>query len=199
MKKVVFGLFVVLFFCTSCLDIVNEAVKSAKDNASKESLSVNNYVSISIDSLYKLDIPKYMKPMTSLHSEATLQYANLFKEAYTVVIHENKEDFISIFTEYNEYDSQLSPIENYAIVQEKMFKEAIVNFKIEHYGLTTINGYPAKQVKIFGLVDGIEAAYIIAFVEGKTNIFMLMNWTTKERLHKLENTFEFINGTFTLI
>lgn len=200
MKKlgIVLSLMVTL---TSCLEIMDEAAKAVSKSTEQgsESTSVSNFQTISVDSLYSLDVPKYMKEMGSLHPEASLQYANIYKETYTVVLHENKEDFIEIFKELEAYDSRLSTIENYVIVQKKMFNESLEGLKIQDYGLININSYPARQVKMLGVVDGIKAQYIVAFIEGTENIFMLMNWTVKDRMQRYENTFEYINNTFQLI
>jgi len=194
-------LIILLVSLTSCLQMLDEAAKSL-DNASEqssESLSDSSYNTITVDSLYTLDVPKYMKQMNNLHPDASLRYANIYKEAYTVVIHESKEEFISIFKEIEEYDDEISPVENYTIVQKKMFKETIDNLKVQDYGLVQINNYPARQIKISGTVDGLKIIYLIAFVEGADNIYMIMNWTLRDRFNKFENTFEYINGTFKLI
>ncbi|EDP69692.1 Tfp pilus assembly protein, major pilin PilA [Flavobacteriales bacterium ALC-1] len=199
MKKASISILVIcLMSLTSCLEMIDKAAKNAADQNS-ESLSEKNYQTITVDTLYRLDVPNYMKEMKSLHPEASLEYANIYKEAYSVVIHENKQEFISVFTELEEYDADLSPIENYTIVQKKMFKETIDDFKFRDYGLIDINGYPAKQIKMSGNIDGIDFRYVVAFVEGQKNIYMIMNWTDSSRINKLENTFEYINGTFKLI
>ena len=186
---------------TSCLEIMDEAAKAVSKSTDRasESTSVSNYQTISVDSLYRLDVPKYMKEMGSLHPQASLQYANIYKEAYTIVLHENKYDFVEIFKELEEYDSRLSIIENYVIVQKKMFNKNLEALKIQDYGLIKINGYPARQVKMLGVGDGIKVQYVVAFIEGSENIYMLMNWTVKDRMQSLENTFEYINNTFQLI
>ncbi len=199
MKKANIGIVIIcLIFLTSCLEMIDKAAKNVAVQDS-ESLSAKDYKTIYVDSLYSLDVPNYMKELKSLHPEASLEYANIYKEAYTVVIHENKQEFISIFTELEEYNSDLSPINNYSIIQKKMFNETIEQFKFQDYGLKDINGYPAKQMKITGIIDGIDFVYVVAFVEGEEYIYMLMNWTDSSRFDKLENTFEYINGTFKII
>ncbi|TCK69356.1 hypothetical protein DFQ05_0877 [Winogradskyella wandonensis] len=200
MKQILKASFILALFLTvsSCIQMLSEAADNVTSGGS-ESLSESAYQTITIDSLYQLDVPKYMKNMPSLHPEASLEYANIYKEAYSVVIHENKQEFIDIFKEIEEYDNQLSPIENYVIVQKKMFEESIDNIKIQDYGLTMINGLPARQIKATGRVDSIDAFYVVGFVEGEENIYMLMNWTLDDKKDKFENTFEYINGTFKVL
>ncbi|MBT8244768.1 MAG: hypothetical protein HKP48_06245 [Winogradskyella sp.] len=193
------SLLLFVFLCLlSCVDFAKGIAEGFEDN-NTESLSESNFKTITIDSLYQLDVPKYMKNMPSLHPDASLEYANIYKEAYSVVIHENKQEFIDIFKEIDEYDDKLSPIENYLQVQKNMLSESINNAKFQDYGLNNINGLPARQIKVIGRIDGIDAFYIICFVEGEENIYMLMNWTLQNKRNKFENTFEYINGTFKLL
>lgn len=202
MKKISILVFLILFISlTSCIEMIKGAAKSINESShlEKESLSSSDYTTVDVENLYQLDVPKYMKEMPSLHPEASLKYANIYKEVYSVVIHENKEQFIDVFKELDEYDSELSPVENYTNVQKKMYSERMENIQMEDYGLVEINGYPARQIKISGFVEGTEISYVIAFIEGSENIFMLMNWTSKVQFNRYETMFEFINGTFKLI
>ncbi|WP_248722960.1 hypothetical protein [Seonamhaeicola sp. ML3] len=187
-----------LFISThSCLDLLDKANRVASElDSSPESTSESNYQTIAIDSVFKVDVPNYMKPLPNLNPEAVLQYGNIYKDAYLVVIQENKEEYINLFKELGEYNPELPVIENYKNVQKEMLKESINNARISEYGLTNINNKPARQIKVFGEVEDVEAAYIIAFVEGKEDIFMLMNWTVKNKFQKHENAFEYVNGTF---
>lgn len=199
MKKITsIALICIMVSLTSCLEMIDQAAKKASEQSS-ESLSEEDYKTISVENLYSLDVPNYMKEMKSLHDEASLEYANIFKDAYSVVIHENKQEFIDIFKEIDEYDSELSPIENYVMVQKQMFQESIDDFKFQDYGLKKINDYPARQIKVSGIIDGIDIKYVVAFIEGEDYIYMIMNWTSGERFSKMENTFEYITGTFKLL
>jgi len=196
MKKSIFLLIVLALSMSSCIEMIQ---KAGELNSSPVSTSESNYKTVGIDSLFEVDIPIYMKTLPGLNPEAILQYANIYKETYFVIIQENKDDYIDLFKRYGEFDSKLSVIENYKNAQKGLFKESIANAKIQEYGLVNINNKPARQIKIFGEVDGIKAAYIVAFIEGEKDIFMLMNWTTDNRFVKFENSFEYINDTFKLI
>ena len=196
MKKLVVC---VTFLCLiSCKEILKESTTSNSPSSS-EHLSDTDFKRVKVDSLFILSVPKYMKSMEGLNEEASLQYANIYKETYAVVIHENKEEFIASFREYDEYDESLSVIENYSEVQTKMFEEALTNPKSSPYGLTEINGVQARQVAIEGESDGIKIVYLLGFIEGKENIFMVMNWTLQNRFEKYETTFEMINSSFNLL
>ncbi|GGI57522.1 hypothetical protein GCM10011444_18310 [Winogradskyella haliclonae] len=181
--------------------MLSEATKEISNSSyeASETTSEGAYKTVTIDNLYQLDVPKYMKDMPSLHPDASLEYANIYKETYSVVIHEDKQYFVDVFKEIDEYNDSLSVLENYTIVQKKSLKESLIKPRIQDYGLSEINGIPARQIKVFGTVEGIDAFYIIAFVEGKDNLYMIMNWTLENRKDKYENAFEYINGTFKII
>jgi len=196
MKKLWFIL--VLLSLISCKEIISEALKSA-NNTSIENLSDSEYKEITVDPIYKLSVPNYMKEMKSLNDEASLQYANIYKETYTVVIHENKQDFVNYFKELNEYDDEISVIENYSQAQTKFFEANVDINKMDAYGLTKINGYNARQIKMKGTVEGQNIGYIVGYFEGKEHLYLVMNWTLLDRLDKYENTFESINNSFKLI
>ncbi|WP_439151258.1 hypothetical protein [Winogradskyella sp.] len=203
MNKSRFFLFI-FFVCsiTSCVQLIDgaaDAVKNAAADNTPESLSERNYQTVSVNELYQLDVPRYMKEMENLHPDASLKYANIYKEAYTIVIDENKQDFIDSFVEFNEYDQELSPVENYTNAYKSMLNETVDNLKFQDYGLVKLNGNPARQVKLSGIVDGIKAYYMITCVEGEENLYMIMSWTIGDRFEKLETTFEYINGTFKIL
>ena len=202
MKHILTLICVILLSCfgTSCIKKLKEAAEDiVEPTSTSESLSESNFSLIDIDNDYQVLIPKYMKPMPNLNDEASLQYANIFKEIYTIVINENKQEFIETFKSLGEYNDSLPPIENYKNVQKQMLDEAIANVKFRDYGLTEINTYPARQFKMEGEIDGLDFFYLVGFIEGDENIYMLMNWTLKDRKSRYENIFEYINGSFKLL
>ena len=197
MCKNIFFVLVFVIGLTSCNQIIEKVADNVVESSS--TVSTDDFKTVSINETYQLDVPKYMKDMPTLHPEASLKYGNIFKEAYAVVIDENKQDFIEVFTDLDEYDSHLSPVENYLIVQKKIFDERIEALQTEDYELTKINDLPARQIKAFGNIDGMDISYVIAFVEGKDNIYMIMNWTIDDRFERLVSTFEHVNSTFKLL
>lgn len=203
MNKVRFILFLLFIgsavSCVHLIDSAADAVQNVAVEKSPESLSESNYQRVSIKGLYQLNVPKYMKEMKSLHPDASLKFANIYKEAYTIVIDENKKEFIDSFTEFDEYDTDLSPVENYTNAYKNMMSVTVDNLRFQDYGLIEVNGRPARQMKLTGFVDGIKAYDIITCVEGNENLYMIMSWTVGDRFEKLETTFEYINGTFKLI
>lgn len=154
---------------------VAKSTSNSEQITTTEPLSKSTYFTISVDRLYQFNVLKYMKPIHTLNPPASMQYVNIYNNPYTVVIHENKYDFIDLFTELDAYNSDLYPIENYTIVQEKMFKEIVDNSRSEDYGLIVINGYSARQVKMIGN-KGVNVAYVITFIKEKDKLFTAMKF-----------------------
>jgi len=160
---------------------------------------ISNYNKVAIDSLYTLEVPKYMEVMNSLYDQASLQYGSRKKDAYTVVINESKKDFIGYFHKIEMYNENLSVIKNYAAAQVNYFREEMKATKIEQYELTKINNYNAHQFRIEHRVNHYKIAYLIAYIETENDLFMIMNWTRLNKFDQFENEFKDINGSFKLI
>ena len=168
---------------------------SCKDKAPQK---VSNFNKIAIDSTYMLEVPKYMERM-ELNDQASLQYGSRFKDAYTVVISEDKKDFIGYFREIGMYNENLSILKNYTAAQVNYFRETMKASKIEQHDLKQINGYNAHQFRIEHNVNHYKMAYLIAYIETEGDLFMIMNWTPLDKFDQLENTFSTINSSFKYI
>jgi len=186
--------FLVLIITLSIILSCNNLTSSSPENLQQE-----DFNEVNIDGLYTLSVPKYMKEMNNLNEEASLQYANVFKEAYTVVIHENKDKFINTFKEFGEYNDDLSVVENYSLTHQNFFNEIATVDKIIPYDITTINDLDAKRIKILAKVDGIDITYVISHIEGKENVYQIMSWTLPDKIGKYEDTFIKINNSFKLL
>ncbi len=161
----------------------------------KNHQNTSNSNTIVIDSLYTLEVPKYMGIM-ELNDQASLEYGSRSKDAYTVVISEDKKDFIGYFREIGMYNEKLSIIKNYTGAQVNYFREKMKASKIEQSEITQINGYNALQFRIEHKVNHYKMAYLIAYVETENKLFMIMNWTPLNKFEQLENTFSDINNSF---
>lgn len=137
--------------------------------------------------------------MDNLYNQASLQYGSRSKDAYTVVINENKKDFMVYFRQIGAYNEKLSIIKNYAAAQVNYFREEMNATRIEQYDLTEINNYNAHQFRIEHRVNHYKMAYLIAYIETENDLFMIMNWTPLNKFDKLENEFNDINSSFKLI
>ncbi len=193
MKKIV--LLVLVLNLISCTEIARKIVNTSENNK-RENISESNFVSVKIDDSFSVKIPKYLKKMNQLNKDAILQYGNIYKEAYIVIIKESANEFATFLQKYGEYNKEKSLIENFRDSQLKTIKEGIQIDKIEHYGLIDVNGYKARQFKIFGKVNNLSAAYLFTYIEAEGNIYQIINWTLLNRFDRFESTFEIISASF---
>lgn len=184
-----------LFLVSSCKEKIKDAIKKGLESGD-ETISEANFKHVEVDSLYAVSIPKYMKEMPNLNDQATLQYGNVYKNLYTVVIHEDKEDFIDYYTEIGAYNDSISILDNYTTGQVQYFKKSLIECMVIPYQLKNIKGHDARQCGFNGVVGGVKVAYLVAYIEAKDDLFMIMSWTDVDRFNRFENTFEAINDSF---
>ncbi|WP_228235697.1 hypothetical protein [Allomuricauda sp. M10] len=192
MKQVSFLLLSLFFMTTSCIKFNK---KDADDSGAE------NYNTVSIHDEYQVNIPKFMRSTTGLNDQAALQFQNAFKETYTIIIDEPKQEFVDVFKELDQYNDNISLLENYREIQLQSFTSTIsISYESEIKPLN-INGLDAESVQIDGSVEGIdeEIAYFLTFVEGTDNIYMMMSWTLQSKKEEHKKTFETIAQSFELI
>ncbi len=128
---------------------------------------------------YKLMVPKHMVKTTDLNDEASLQYQNIYKELYIIVIDEPRDTIIESFKMLGEYDDTKSPVENYrTFLMDQL--ESNMDIKAEpEIRKEKINGMDAEIVSFNAKVEGVayEVFYQAAFYEGKNNFYYLSTWT----------------------
>ena len=192
MKKYLIFLFSICFSIISCKKLIESAASLSKDEVKIEDLK-----KIKVNDEYALSVPEYMTEMKSLHEDASFQYANIFKETYIVIIDESKEEFINTFKELEIYNDSLSSLRNYADFQLKSFKESIGAIEIKKLE-SNIKKLPSEIHQFNGLVEGIDIAYLVSFVEADKKMYLMMSWTMKSRYSKYKETFKLIHSTFKL-
>ena len=189
MKKQLILILSICLSITSCDKILDKASSLSKENIKVEDLKV-----IRVNDNYSISAPDYMTEMKSLHDEASFRYANIYKETYTIVIDEDKQEFIDTFKEIEIYNDSLTPLENYSDYQIKSIQESIEGSKINEVDFK-IKNYPSKQYEFSGKVEGINIAYLIGFVESDDTMYMMMSWTIDNRYKKYKNTFKLIQNS----
>ena len=185
-------IFVVLF--SSCNFI--------EDRNKNKTLSEKDFNEVFINNEYSLALPKYLRKANNLNDEASLQYQNLAREAYVIVIDESKEDIIASFKEAEIYNDSLSPLENYSKYQNEYFNDAL-NKKTYDSGLTdkTINNWPAKVMTVEGEYYEVdfEIAYWIAYIETDEKMYNVMCWTLASKRSDFEETYRKVINSFKTI
>ena len=187
--------FIILFgqLLTSCLDL--------DENKPEDISSEKDFTSVLINNEYRIRVPKYMKKANDLNDEASLQYQNIFKETYIIVIDESKEEFISIFQELEEYDNSISTVKNYRNIQLKFFNEVLDISRQSNSKSTKIGNLNSEVLEIDAYAEDVndEIAYFLTFIEGEEKLYMIMAWTFKSQKGKYKSTFEKMVESFELV
>jgi hypothetical protein len=160
----------------------------------------DTFQEVKINGLYSMKLPDYLTAGNDLNDEASLQYQNIYKEVYVIVIDEPKQEFIDVFKEIESYDDSKSAIDNYAEAQMESIEgnmETVTNKSALRK--SKINGCEARTADVSGTQAGITdgMGFTVAFVEGKETLYMIMTWTyekTKadyqEDMDKMINSFK---------
>lgn len=134
---------------------------------------------VNINNRYSIQMPSYMKPCNDIQKDASLQYQNLEKDIYAIVIDEKK------ITMQN-YDLNFNLDTYYNNISSQGFSESIKNGKISIPGRQEINGHKALIADITGKLEDNEVYYKFAVVETPYEFYQIMTWTRASHRDKLE-------------
>lgn len=148
---------------------------------------------------YELSVPSYMKE-GDLNEDASLQFQNIFRETYVIVIDEGKQEIRDVYLSLNEYDTTRSAVDNYTNIQLSLLHESMAIDSLSEIQSLTVNNLEARQVELIARVEGVskDIYYLLTFVEGDSNVYMIMSWTLADRKEKYSNTFKKMAKTFKL-
>jgi len=159
----------------------------------------DSFEEVKINGLYSMKLPDYLTAGNDLNDEASLQYQNVYKEVYVIVIDEPKQEFIDVFKELEDYDDSKSACENYADQQMESIEgnmETVTSKSTVRK--TKINGCDARIADVAGTQAGIDDAmgFTVAFVEGKENLYMIMTWTFEKSKDQYQEDMDMMINSF---
>lgn len=154
---------------------------------------MSSFQEANINNEYSMMLPDYLTKASNLNDDASLQYQNIFKETYIVVIDESKQEFIDTFKELGTYDDKKSPLVNYREAQINFFKETATSMNPgSEPKPVKINGLDAEMMDFEAKVEGVESDiyYCVSFIEGKDKLYWVMAWTMPSSKDKYKPDFE---------
>jgi hypothetical protein len=181
----------IALFLSSCLD-------SKKKNSSSTTHQ-DEFITVSVNNDYEISVLKDMQKTTGLNSDASLQYQNIYKEIYTIVIEEPKKEFEDALKELD-YEEK-STIGFYRNIQLKRLGERMDISDQSIPSIMNIGGLEAETLEIDAKVDNIEEelTYFLTFIDGNSSIYMIMSWTLKSKRQEHKKTFKTIAESFKMI
>lgn len=142
---------------------------------------------ITIGDKYSVSIPSFLTKVNNLNDDASLQYQHAWKEFYVIVIDETIEEMQKALEENQLTDTYNNDIKGYSDLLINGFEQTVsVNRKSEILD-TLVNGMPARLLTINGRVEGIDAFYSIAFIQGKKRYYQIMAWTLSNKEYQYKD------------
>ena len=149
-----------------------------------------------IDNRYSLDIPSFLKESNDLNEDASLQYQNIWKEFYVIVIDETKDEFHQVLEETELTDLYSSNIIGYSDILIEGIEESMSVHEKSSLDSIKINGMEARTISYSGKTEDIDVYFLFAFIEGKNSYYQVMTWTLGERKDKYKEQMAKIISTF---
>jgi hypothetical protein len=154
----VFPLALLLFVTLACGLIPN--LKKELDKASKPVRLT------SADGRYEITVPGGWREDRELNAQADLTASNRLQELYVVILNENKQDFADDSTLQNFTWTKRESGMSYVSSQVTTDPMPII-----------INGYPAMQFEVHGVVDHMKIGYIVTTIETSGSYHYVISWT----------------------
>lgn len=183
MKKITlaFGLLLAGLTLNSCFSSSGDA-KSLLEQLEKAAEVKYNVQKI--DGLYSMKIPDFMTESTVLQPDASLQFNNLYKEKYIIVLNEPKDEIKAFSSDYGVYDDKKTDLENYAAMRVNLLKESGITIHSEpKLKGSMINGRKALSTTFSASMPALpeDIAYYFTYIEGADHFYMIMSWTLFSR------------------
>lgn len=141
---------------------------------------------ITVDNKYSLDVFTNMSKSTELNDEASLQYQNIFKQLYVVVIDESADQFENIIVKNQLQDDYSADLDGYTkLIVNGFDTDSEIQNHSEPKDIT-INGLDAKLFEFNGRVNDYDIYYKLAFVKTKKSYYQIMTWTLLDNKEKLK-------------
>lgn len=131
---------------------------------------------------YSMEIPNYLTRTYQLNNVATLQYQNTSKEAYVIVIEDNKDHLESLGMKFIDSKDFLEDFIN-------NYKKGALNRKTNDILQFETNGNGHAQVELFWNEDNMDFYMLITAVETRTHFYKIMCWTTSDFSDKLKEDY----------
>ena len=137
------------------------------------------FTEVKVNNRYSLTIPDYMQPCTDLHKDASMQYQNIDKDIYILVIDEKKKTMQDYSLDYD-IDTYFNNIASQG------FSENIKDGKVSIPGRQQINGHKALIAEITGKIEENEVYYKLGLIETPYEFYQILVWTRAQNKENLQ-------------
>lgn len=134
---------------------------------------------VKVNNRYSMSIPDYLQPCTDLHKDASMQYQNVEKDIYAMVIDEQKKTMQNYSLDYD--------IDTYfKNISSQGFSENIKGAKVSIPTRQEIHGQKALIAEVTGKMENNEVYYKLGLIETPYEFYQILVWTRASNKAELE-------------
>lgn len=151
---------------------------------------------VTVKDRYAISLPEFLDSTDALNKDASLQYQNLRKEFYLLVIDERKAELTKAIEE-NGLDSLYGKdLQGYTDLILNSMKESLSQPTLSKIRDTTISRLPAKVLELDGTIKKIDIHYNVAIIEGRNRYYQVLSWTLRDKAGEHKSMMDKIRYSF---
>jgi hypothetical protein len=178
MKKYLFAIPALLLFVSCIPGTKNEKTEAA------------DFFTVPSEN-FSLRLPTYMSEAKNLNEVATLQYQNVIKNIFCIVIQESTAEVDTMLVQNELINEYPLGIEGYSKLIRDQFIENAGSDNVKGgtpLAKLEVNGADAMHFEADALVSGYNIHYHYGLIKGKTNYYQIITWTTVSKKDKFKDT-----------
>ncbi len=151
---------------------------------------------VKVKNQYAIDLPDFLSVSTDLNENASLQYKNILKEFYIIIIDESKDEMQKALDNNALQGLYENNLDGYSkLILDNFESNVEVSYQSEKRD-TTIHNLKAKLVEYDAISNKVDAYFKYALVEGKSHYYQVLLWTLKDKKNEHSSDMSKIIGTF---
>ncbi len=140
-----------------------------------------------LDESFSVLKPSSWSEKSDLNDQADLQMADYYKEAYVVILSENKHDFDDI------------TLEGHSDLTRSSIRDGVKNLRESEPETFRIGKIPALRYRLSGSVEGIKIVYWHVTLETKNHFHQILLWSLPSKFSSNENDFNAVIQSFKVL
>ena len=137
-----------------------------------------------LDDSFAVIMPATWSLRSDLNDSAELQMGNSFKEAYAVILSDNKMDLDDF------------SLDEHSDLTRSFISRGLRNYEASDPDYFYVGEFEAVRYRLEGIIDGIHAVYWHVTIETDEYFHQILLWSLKSRFSKNEDDFESVIQSF---
>ncbi len=138
------------------------------------------FTEVKVNNRYSMNVPDYLQPCTDLHKDASMQYQNVEKDIYAMVIDEKKKTM-------QDYSLDYDIVTYFDNIASQGFADNIKDGQVSKPTQKEINGHKAMIAEVTGKIENNEVYYKLGLIETPYEFYQILIWTRASNKENLES------------